>query len=251
MGAGRKTLNTSTLRREAEDGRMWLKEGPEKREAVRDMFDDIAPSYDLLNSILSLRSHRRWRAYAVRKLELRHGEKALDLCCGTGDFMTPLEKAAGVENVLGLDFSISMLAIARKKGHIRLAGADACSIPLRTGCLDAVTVGWGIRNVADTDRAHREIARVLRAGGKFVSLDMARPKGRFAAAISRAVFSSFVPLIGGLFGKRNAYTYLPQSTRRFMSREELGESMRQAGFVDIGWKDMFFGNICLHWGRKP
>lgn len=249
--SARHTLGPKPLIRDDDKAGIWLAQGSEKRAAVRDMFDGIAPSYDLLNSILSLRLHRRWRAFAVRLLDLEKGDRALDLCCGTGDFMTPLEKKLGADKVLGLDFSIPMLKIAKKKRHVRLAAGDACRLPVRSASLDAVTVGWGIRNVPEPDRAHEEISRVLKPGGRFISLDMARPRNPVLGAISRVIFGGVIPLIGGLFGKRKAYTYLPQSTRRFLSREELCESMRRAGFVDVGWRDMFFGNICLHWGRRP
>lgn len=231
---------------------IWLAEGSEKRLAVREMFDEIAPSYDLLNAILSLRMHHRWRAFAVRKLSLRPGGAALDICCGTGDFMKPLRKAVGPDgHVFGMDFSLAMLEMARQKGYSSLAGADACRLPVRSASVEAVTVGWGIRNVPDPDLAHREIARALKPGGRFVSLDMALPRNKAAAWGSNLICGKLVPWIGSLFGRRRAYTYLPKSTQRFISREALIESMKRAGFVDVGCKDLFFGNICLHWGNKP
>ena len=234
------------------DDRPWLAEGSEKRAAVRDMFAEIAPSYDLLNSIMSLRLHHRWRAFSVRKLELKSGDRVLDLCSGTGDFMKPLQRAIGSSGcAFGMDFCLPMLKIASKKGFSGLTLGDACRLPVRGESLDAVSVGWGIRNVPDIDAAHREIFRVLRPGGRFVSLDMARSRNAAMAGLSAFMFEKLVPRIGGLFGKRKAYTYLPQSTKRFMTREELVQSMQRAGLVGVGWKDMFLGNICVHWGRKP
>lgn len=212
------------------------------------MFAEIAPTYDLLNSILSLRLHHRWRSAAVKQLNLEPGDVALDLCCGTGDFLRPLKRATS--NVIGMDFCLPMLQIARGKGAERLSLADACRLPVKSSSVDAVTVGWGIRNVPDVDAAHREIARVLKSGGKFVSLDMAKPKGRLIGGLSSFMFNKLVPRIGAFFGKTKAYTYLPKSTQKFMSREELAESMKRAGLVDVGYKDLFFGNICMHWGTK-
>ena len=232
---------------------IWTAEGARKRAAVRRMFAEIAPTYDLLNGVMSLSRHRRWREQAVALLRLEPGEAALDLCCGTGDFFAPLRGAVGTEGlVAGIDFCRPMLEIARtKKGGAGLSLADACRIPVRDASLDAVTVGWGIRNVPDIDAAHREIARVLRPGGRFVSLDMAVPRNRLVRQASKAVLSRVLPWLGSRFGKTEAYTYLPKSTQRFWTREQLQASMESAGMVEVAYRDLMFGNVCLHYGRKP
>jgi demethylmenaquinone methyltransferase / 2-methoxy-6-polyprenyl-1,4-benzoquinol methylase len=229
----------------------WQAQGQEKRTAVRRMFSEIAPTYDLLNSIMSFCLHGRWRAFACRKLELHEGDRALDICCGTGDFMKPLKSMVGGKgSVSGVDFCLPMLERAKAKVGGGLALGDACALPVRSETLDGASVGWGIRNVPDVDRAHAEIARVLKKGGRFVSVDMARPTNRVMAAASDLMFHKVVPRLGALFGKTEAYTYLPESTKRFMTREELKESMVRAGFSDVGYKNLFFGNICVHWGTK-
>jgi demethylmenaquinone methyltransferase/2-methoxy-6-polyprenyl-1,4-benzoquinol methylase len=216
------------------------------------MFGEIAPSYDRLNGLMTLSLHRRWREFAADLLKLRGGESALDLCCGTGDFMPLLQSRVGPGgSVYGADFSAPMLAIAAKKGQTRLALGDACEIPARGASVDAVTVGWGIRNVPDVDRAHQEIVRVLRPGGRFVSIDMARPRNGLVRAVSETVFNLFVPALGALFGKTQAYAYLPKSTQRFKTREQLEDSMRSAGMVDVVHHDLLLGNVCVHFGRKP
>jgi demethylmenaquinone methyltransferase / 2-methoxy-6-polyprenyl-1,4-benzoquinol methylase len=132
-----------------------------------------------------------------------------------------------------------------------LSVGDACCLPVASGAFDAVSVGWGIRNVPDIDAAHREVFRVLKPGGRFVSLDMARPRNAPMRAFSSFLFQKLVPRLGALFGKTEAYTYLPESTERFKSREDLAESMRAAGFTDVAHRDFMFGNICLHRGSKP
>lgn len=231
---------------------IWQTEGTSKRSAVQSMFAEIAPTYDLLNSMMSLRLHHRWRAFAVRQLDLKPGSRALDVCCGTGDFMVPLRKAVGTDGfVAGLDFCLPMLQCAQKKLGAALTLGDACQLPVQAEVFDGVSVGWGIRNVPDIDAAHRELFRVLKPGGKFVSLDMARPRSKILRGFSEFVFNTLVPKLGTLFGKTQAYTYLPKSTQKFWTREQLAASMASAGFTEVGFKDLMFGNICVHWGRKP
>lgn len=233
--------------------RIWTAEGARKRAVVQGMFAEIAPTYDLLNGLMSLSLHNRWRAKAVRTLQLQPGARVLDVCCGTGDFLLALRKAVGPEGqTIGIDFCAPMLERAAPKLTSRtLSLGDACRLPVRDGLFDGVTVGWGIRNVPDIDLAHREIARALRPGGRFVSLDMARPKNPVVRAVSEFVFNTLVPRLGALFGKTQAYTYLPKSTQRFWTREQLAASMESAGLVEVGHRDLMFGNICLHFGRKP
>jgi demethylmenaquinone methyltransferase / 2-methoxy-6-polyprenyl-1,4-benzoquinol methylase len=235
------------------DDAIWQTEGARKRSAVQSMFAEIAPTYDLLNSLICMRLHYRWRRLAVKTLKLNQGDKALDVCCGTGDFMVPLQSAVGKDGfVAGVDFCEPMLEIAHKKlSTDRLALGDACCLPIASSSFEGVSVGWGIRNVPDIDTAHRELVRVLKPGGRFVSLDMARPKNRAIRAVSEWAFQTLVPKIGSIFGKTKAYTYLPKSTERFWTREQLAASMESAGLVDVGHKDLMFGNICVHWGRKP
>lgn len=232
---------------------IWNTEGNAKREAVREMFGRIAPRYDLMNGLMSLRMHNRWRAYATSLLQLQPGDQALDICCGTGDFIQPLRKAVSSTGaVIGLDFCLPMLEIAGEKAvpTDALLLADACNLPIASSAFNGVTVGWGIRNVPDIDKAHLEIARVLRPGGRFVSLDTAIPRNPVIKGLSSIFCGKIVPAIGSLMGQRDAYTYLPKSTERFWSREMLVESMQRAGFVDCGYKDLMLGNICIHFGRK-
>lgn len=234
-------------------GTPWKAEGAEKRRLVREMFAEIAPVYDRLNGWMSLRRHHRWRALAAESLHLKPGDAVLDLCCGTGDFFAPIRQRIGETGaIVGIDFCPPMLELARSKpGSAHLAAGDACRLPVLGDSFESVSVGWGIRNVPDIDLAHREIYRVLKSGGRFVSLDMAVPRNPVARYFSRLVGEKALPWLGRRFGNQRAYTYLPASTQRFAGREELAESMRRAGFCDVGYRDFFFGNLCLHWGRKP
>ena len=232
--------------------RPWEVDGEEKRRQVRRMFADISPTYDLLNSAMSLRLHHRWRTDAVEGLRLFAGGVAADLCCGTGDFGRALRNAVSPSGrIVGVDFCMPMLQIALKKPYaMGLSLGDAGAVPLRSSSFDAVTVGWGLRNVPDIGAALSEIVRILKPGGKFVCVDMARPKSALLGGLSHFVFNMAVPAMGLLFGKREAYTYLPKSTDRFTTREGLTEAMRGAGLKNVRYEDRFFGNICTHWGEK-
>ena len=231
---------------------IWTTEGAKKRKAVQGMFAEIAPSYDRINSLISLSLHHRWRRFAVSTLQLSEGNRALDVCCGTGDFMTPLSSAVGkTGQVFGVDFCLPMLEVAQAKSHNSISLGDACTLPIGSNQFDAVSVGWGIRNVPDIDQAHREAFRVLKPGGRFVSLDMARPKNVILRFCSELITLKLVPKLGALFGKATAYTYLPKSTLRFLTREQLSASMESAGFVNVRHKDLLLGNICIHYAQKP
>ena len=250
------------------------------------MFGSIARGYDRMNGLMSFGLHHRWRGSAVSRLDLRSGDRALDVCCGTGDFMLPLRAAVGSEGrVVGIDFCLPMLEGARVKlatgessplgeGRVGvfapleglstppqplpkgkgsdLALGDACRLPVASGAFDAVSVGWGLRNVPDPDAALREAARVLKGGGRFVSLDMARPRNPLVRWAAEFGLRRVLPLLGRLLGlERDAYAYLPESTLRFASRETLAAAMGRAGFVDVAYRDLMLGNLCVHWGRKP
>ncbi|MCX7799245.1 MAG: ubiquinone/menaquinone biosynthesis methyltransferase [Fimbriimonadales bacterium] len=229
----------------------WEAEGAAKRQVVREIFAAIAPRYDLMNSLMSLARHRRWREEAVRRLRLRGGETVLDLCCGTGDFMAPLLRAVGPRGrVVGADFCPPMLQRARNKGFGHLAVGDACRLPFRDGSFQAATVGWGLRNVADLRAALTEVARVLAPGGRFVSVDTAPAKGALGRWVSGFAFRRVVPLVGALFGYGREYAYLPESTERFLSPEQLAEEFRIAGFEDVWIVRRMLGHVAMVGGTR-
>ena len=228
----------------------------EKSRYVRDMFDDIAGRYDLLNSLLSAGIHHQWRTFATRCALLSKGDAALDVCTGTGDWAVLLRKAVGAEGtVVGADFSFSMLRHGDAKfdaANAPRVQGDAMKLPFASNTFNAVTVAFGIRNVADIRAGFSEMARVLKPGGRVVCLEFAEPhKGAFLA-FYRAYSKYVMPRVGGaISGRPDAYTYLPASVERFKSRTELAAIMQDAGLDDVRYVDLTFGLVCVHVGVKP
>lgn len=232
---------------------LWETQGDEKRNAVQGIFARIARHYDLVNRLISFNRDRAWRSLATSKLQLKTGDRVLDVCCGTGDFLPPLRKAVGqTGSLVGLDFCAPMLQQASTKDeNSTLILADATNLPLQNNEFDGVTVGWGIRNVPDIDQTHREIFRVLKSGKRFVSLDCAEPENALIRNTTRIGRSVITKLLGVGFKSVQEYSYLDESSKRFMSRSELVASMERAGFTNVQFQDLMLGNICIHWGTKP
>ncbi|MBC8101904.1 MAG: bifunctional demethylmenaquinone methyltransferase/2-methoxy-6-polyprenyl-1,4-benzoquinol methylase UbiE [Cytophagales bacterium] len=235
---------------------------PEKKhEYVRAMFDAIAPRYDLLNSVLSARMHHQWRRVAASEACLAPGGTALDVCTGTGDLAFELARRVGKAGaVIGSDFSAPMLSLGEKKrsksrsetSSVRFALADTQSLPFPSSTFDAVTVGFGIRNVADIPLGLREMARVTRPGGRVVLLEFNQPQNPLFAALYRSYSFHLLPFFGGLVsGRRAAYEYLPSSVAAFYSREALSALLQDAGLRDIRITELAFGAVVVHSGVKP
>lgn len=229
----------------------------EKHRYVREMFDAIAPRYDLLNSVLSLRLHHGWRRAAVRQAALKMGDRALDVCTGTGDLAFELARAVGASGAVdATDFSEPMLELGRRKASqrgvaVRFAWADTQSLPFADATFDAVTVGFGIRNVADIEAGLAEMARVVRPGGRVVILEFAQPRAPLFGWLYGLYSNRILPAVGGLVsGKRSAYTYLPASVAAFHSREALASRMERAGLGDIRVTDLCLGVVAIHRGVK-
>src|ERR1051326_5393299 len=220
---------------------------------VRDMFGRIAPRYDLLNHLLSMNIDKHWRARTVRRVAdvlERPGAKVLDLCCGTGDLTLAL--AAGKATVLGSDFCHPMLVAAQKKASAsKLFEADALQIPVADGSLDLVTMAFAFRNLASYRRRLEELRRVLKPGGMAAILEFSTPPNRALASVYGFYSRAILPKIGGMIlGAKEAYTYLPESVRRFPNAPELAEEMREAGFGDVRFERMTFGVVALHLGNR-
>jgi len=229
----------------------------EHPETVRSMFAAIARRYDLLNTLLSLNRHKAWRRTAVRLAQVKPGELALDVCTGTGDFALELYKAVGPSGlVVGADFCRPMVAQGIPKvrkasgGRIRMMLADGLRLPYQANSFHCATVGFGIRNMADAAQALREMARVVRPGGRVVCLEFSRPTNPLIRSISDLYQTYFLPFVGGLLSRRDAYTYLPSSIRTFHSREELAAMMRSVGLEDVRVHNLNLGTVCIHIGTK-
>jgi demethylmenaquinone methyltransferase/2-methoxy-6-polyprenyl-1,4-benzoquinol methylase len=225
---------------------MSVETGRLSPDAVRVMFDRIAPVYDAMNRIMSAGLDRRWRRLAAEAV-VHRGDRVLDACCGTGDLALAAARAGGA--VTGVDFSRRMLERARRKSAtIEWVEGDLLRLPFADGSFDAATVGFGVRNVADLPRALGELRRVLRTGGELAILEITRPRG-VLAAFYRLWFDGVVPLLGKLLPGGSAYTYLPASVRRFPGPDELAEVMREAGFGDARYRLFAGGIVALHVGR--
>ena len=233
--------------------------GRDKEAYVEGLFSSIASKYDLLNTVLSLTRHKAWRRFAVSKSRLKRGGRALDVCCGTGDFAFELARRVGDDGeVVGVDFSAPMIDLARKKsargrwGNVSFIVANACSIPFEESSFDCVTVGFGLRNVADVGEALREMARVTKPGGTVISLEISRVESGILSLPWKLYFYALTPYTAVLFrARRSAYEYLPRSVRGFMSREQLVGEFEHCGLRDVETFNLMFGAVCVHVGRKP
>ena len=222
---------------------------------VRAMFDRIAGFYDVMNSVMTVGLHHRWRARAADLAALAPGDSALDVACGTGDLAIELARRVGPDGeVIGSDFSEEMLERARAKapGGRELAWewGNALELPYASERFHAATVGFGARNFSDLDRGLAEMARVVRPGGRVVVLEITTPRKPPLSTFYSVWFDRVVPLIGRLTGEEEAYTYLPNSVRRFPGPEGLAAAMQRAGLGDIRWILTAGGIIALHVGTK-
>jgi demethylmenaquinone methyltransferase / 2-methoxy-6-polyprenyl-1,4-benzoquinol methylase len=219
------------------------REGRLSSDGVREMFDRISPAYDVMNRLMSAGLDQRWRQLTAASV-VRPGDSVLDACCGTGDLALACAKAGG--RVTGLDFSERMLARARKKSSaVEWIQGDLLALPFPDGSFAVATVGFGVRNVADLDIGLRELARVLRPGGRLGCLEITTPTG-LLRPFFRLWFDGLVPLAGKILPGGSAYAYLPASVRRFPAPRELAASCARAGFSEIRWRLLGGGIVALH-----
>ena len=219
---------------------------------VRGMFDRIAGVYDLMNSAMTAGLHHQWRERAVDRADVGPGSDALDVCCGTGDLALALRRRIGPDGrVVGCDFSEPMLEIARQKSGeeglaVEFGWADALELPYGDGSFDAVTVGFGARNLADLEKGLAEMARVLRPGGRLVILEITRPRKEPLSSFYSLWFDRLVPVLGAVAGDQDAYSYLPESVRNFPEPEALAAMIDRAGLNEIRWLLLAGGIIAIH-----
>jgi len=214
-------------------------------DAVRRMFDRIAPVYDVMNRVMTAGLDQRWRRITAQTV-VHPGDRVLDAACGTGDLALAAVRAGG--RVTGLDFSERMLERARRKSvAVEWVLGDLTSLPFEDESFEVATVGFGVRNVEDLDGALRELRRVLGGGGRVGILEITRPKGplRWFYALW---FDRIVPLLGKVLPGGSAYSYLPASVRRFPGTDELAERLRGAGFEEVRYRTFAGGIVALHTG---
>jgi demethylmenaquinone methyltransferase/2-methoxy-6-polyprenyl-1,4-benzoquinol methylase len=231
-------------------------QSPDKSpDRIAGMFDAIAPRYDLLNHVLSAGIDRRWRRRMIASLRLTGRETLVDVCTGTADVALEARRGAGTAaRILGVDFAAAMLALGLQKvrsagedRHIALVRGDALRIPVGDACADGATVAFGVRNVAAADVACRELARVLRPGGRLAILEFGVPSLPGLRAIYRWYFSNVLPAIGRFVsGHRGAYSYLPASVGTFPPPAEFVELLQQSGFGQVAAVPLTFGIVYLY-----
>lgn len=236
---------------------------PENKEMkykyVQGMFNSIAPSYDLMNTVASLGIHYLWRNKAVKLAGVKPGNTALDICCGTGDFSIALAKAVGANGkVNGLDFSSGMIKKAKEKitgtrfeKIVSFQEGNAEQLPFPDNTFDFCTVSCGIRNLTDLSRGFSEMRRVVKPGGKVLCLDLGRPAIPVFRSIYIFYFFKVVPFLGQIISnQREAYTYLPESLNTFPPQEELKKMLEVVGLKKVFYKNFFGGAMALHIGTK-
>lgn len=197
------------------------------------MFDAIAPTYDGLNHLLSGNQDKLWRRRAVGRLRPRKGERILDLCCGTGDSTRELRRFAPGCEVIGADFAVAMLSVAQKKNLPSLVAADALQMPFSDASFDAAFIAFGARNFEDTRAGLREIARVLKPGGRICVLEFMRPTSPLVQRAFGAFNLVLAPLARAISHHGTAYNYLPQSIGGFYTRREFEALLRECGFKRV------------------
>lgn len=212
-------------------------------DGVRSMFDRIAPVYDPMNRVMTAGLDRAWRRLAVEAV-VQPGDRVLDACCGTGDLAIAAERDSGV--VTGLDFSGAMLERARRKSAtVTWVQGDLLALPMADDTFDAATVGFGIRNVHDLEAGLRELARVVRPGGRLAVLEITQPRGPLRPFFS-LWFDRVVPLLGKVLPGGRAYTYLPASVRRFPGAEDLAAALERSGFERVAFRLLGGSIVALH-----
>ena len=226
---------------------------------VRGMFGRVAARYDLLNHLLSFNLDKRWRAHTVKRVAdvlSRRDAKVLDLCCGTGDVLLSLAAARAGVTIFGSDFCHPMLIEAQRKiaaHRVRspLFEADALALPMASDSLDLITVAFGFRNLTNYRHGLEELARVLKPGGILAILEFSQPTNPLFAGLYGFFSTQVLPRVGGMIsGSRDAYSYLPESIKKFPGAEGLAEQMRAAGFSSVEFERLTFGAVALHLGKK-
>lgn len=226
---------------------------------MHDVFESIAPKYDLMNDILSFGRHKYWRRFTMDRMKVKPGTKAIDVCCGTCDWTVSLAQASGTGKVVGLDFSRSMLAYGERKikaqnrnGQIELVHGNAMDLPFDDDTFDYATIGFALRNVPDLKQVLREMKRVVKPGGLVVSLELSKPTWQPFKSIYYFYFQRVLPFLGKLIAKRyQQYKWLPESLIHFPDHKQLALIFQEIGLTDVKASPLSGGIAALHIGVKP
>lgn len=242
---------------------MWKKVNPmdeqqSKEERVHRVFENISNKYDTMNSIISFKRHKAWRKDTMRRMNVKQGTKALDVCSGTGDWAIALANEVGKSgHVIGLDFSENMLKVAREKlesldlPHLKFVHGNAMELPFADNTFDYVTIGFGLRNVPDYMTVLKEMHRVLKQNGVVVCLETSQPTTFGFKQLFNVYFRFIMPLFGRIFAKSyREYAWLNESTKNFPNKDKLKKMFIQAGFSDIQVKSYSGGVAAMHLGFK-
>ena len=231
--------------------------GRQKEQYVNRIFGLAAPKYDLLNSIISFGRHRRWRRTAAAMAGPLPGGTALDVASGTGDLALELSRiVGGTGRVVAADFCKPMLELAARKiagrAGITLVAANAERLPFAANTFDCAAIGFALRNVSSVPATIAEMVRVIKPGGRVISVEIVGPRSRLLAPLWRSYFFWLMPRLAQIFGaQREPYDYLPDSVAGFYSREELADIFDDCGLKDVGVRNLTFGVVCIHMGTKP
>lgn len=238
--------------------------GEQRANKVNQLFAKIAPRYDFINDVQSFGLHRRWKRRLIRLAGARPGERALDLCCGTGDLTFALAAAGAL--VTGLDFSEEMLRVAADKSRRALAQAkhtqmaraqiefirgDAQQIPFPENTFDIVTIGYGLRNLADLNAGILDMLRVSKSGGRLLALDFGKPNNALRRGIYFTYLRTFLPLFGKVFcGNASAYAYILESLKHYPTQDGVAAIMRSCGWQNVRIINLLGGTMSIHWAEK-
>jgi demethylmenaquinone methyltransferase/2-methoxy-6-polyprenyl-1,4-benzoquinol methylase len=230
----------------------------DRNRTIGEMFSSIAPRYDFLNRFLSLGTDRRWRRKAVARIGTETGGVHLDVATGTADIALEIFRQKGKNAfVAGVDISAGMMRIGREKaaraglcGRLAFVQAPGEALPFRDESFDSASIAFGIRNVGDRELGLREMCRVVKPGGCVVVLEFSQPETAFFGCLYRFYFTRVLPQLGGLFSRRSAYSYLPDSVREFPPPGEFAEMMRKAGCDPVTFRPLTHGIVTLYVGIK-
>ncbi len=229
-----------------------------KYDHVQSVFESIAHKYDIMNDILSFRRHKAWRKFTMKKMAMKPGDTAIDLCCGTCDWTLSMAEASRTYQVVGLDFSPNMLKVGESKvrakhleNQITLVQGNAMELPFEDNRFDYATIGFGLRNVPDLVQVLQEMKRVVKPGGMVVCLELSKPTWQPFKGIYYFYFQKVLPNLGKLFAKRyEQYKWLPDSLALFPGREELASIFRDVGLQHVKAYPLTGGIAALHIGIK-